>query len=195
MRYPAEDTALRHERILGAASEMFRRNGFDNVSVAAVMKEAGLTHGGFYCHFESKEALAAASLERASAETLILVDQAGRATEPLAAFVAGYLSADHRDDTAHSCTMPALASEISRASAPVRSTFTSLVDALVERVAGTFFGAKRANARAEAIVTLSTLVGGLLLARAVDDPAFSAEILAANRARFGVEPEVLQERK
>jgi TetR/AcrR family transcriptional regulator, transcriptional repressor for nem operon len=190
MRYPAEDTAERHERILDAASQMFRCNGFDGVSVAAVMKAAGLTHGGFYAHFESKDALAAASVERALAETLSLADQAGEAAEPLAAFVAGYLSAEHRDDPAQGCTMAALASEISRAGGPVRHTFTAQVRTLLDRIAGTFFPTRRTKARAEAIVTLSTLVGALLIARAVDDPALSAEILAANRAHFGVEPEV-----
>jgi len=84
----------------------------------------------------------------------------------------------------------ALASEIARAEGPVRRTFTAQVRSLIERVAGTLSPAVRTNARAEAIVTMSTLVGALLIARAVDDPALSAEILAANRAHFGVGPEV-----
>src|SRR5271154_1121712 len=116
MRYPAQQTAERHERILDAASQMFRRNGFDGVSVAAVMEAAGLTHGGFYAHFDSKDALAAASVERALAETLSLAGQASETAEPLAAFVRGYLSAEHRDDPAHGCTMATLAPEIARAS-------------------------------------------------------------------------------
>ena len=190
MRYPAEDTAERHEHILDAASHMFRQSGFDGVSVAAVMKAAGLTHGGFYAHFESKDALVAASVERSLSETLDLVEQAGEAAEPLVALVAEYLSTQHRDDPASGCTMVALASEISRASEPVRHTFSAQVRALVERIGGTFFPGLRANARAEAIVTMSTLVGALLIARAVEDPALSAEILAANRAHFGVGPEV-----
>jgi TetR/AcrR family transcriptional repressor of nem operon len=190
MRYPAEDTAERHERILDAASQLFRRNGFDGVSVAAVMKAAGLTHGGFYAHFDSKDALAAASVGRALAETLDLADQAGDTAEPLAALVTQYLSAQHRDDPATGCTIAALASEISRACGPVRHTFTSQVRSLVERIAGKVLPAQRPNARAEAMVVLSTLVGALLIARAVDDPALSAEILAANRAHFGLEPEV-----
>jgi TetR/AcrR family transcriptional repressor of nem operon len=115
MRYPAEDTAERHEHILDAASQMFRQSGFDGVSVAAVMKAAGLTHGGFYAHFESKDALAAASVERSLAETLDLVEQASEAAEPLVTLVTEYLSAQHRDDPASGCTMAALASEISRA--------------------------------------------------------------------------------
>ena len=81
MRYPAEETAVRHESILDAASQMFRRSGFDGVSVAAVMKAAGLTHGAFYSHFESKDALAAASVERALAETLDLADQASETAD------------------------------------------------------------------------------------------------------------------
>jgi len=192
MRYPAQQTAERHERILDAASQMFRRNGFDGVSVAAVMEAAGLTHGGFYAHFDSKDALAAASVERALAETLSLAGQASETAEPLAAFVRVYLSAEHRDDPAHGCTMATLAPEIARASGPVRRTFTTQVRALITRVAGTFSAVVRPNARVEAIVAMSTLVGALLLARAVDDPALSAEILAANRAHFGVEPEGLQ---
>jgi TetR/AcrR family transcriptional regulator, transcriptional repressor for nem operon len=190
MRYPVEDTAERHEQILDAASQMFRQNGFDGVSVAGVMKAAGLTHGGFYAHFESKDALAAASVERSLSETLDLVEQAGEAAEPLVTLVTEYLSAQHRDDPARGCTMAALASEISRANGPVRHTFTAQISALVERIAGKFFPAQRSNGRADAIVTMSTLVGALLIARAVDDPVLSAEILAANRAHFGVGPEV-----
>lgn len=185
-----EDTAERHESILDAASQMFRQNGFGGVSVAAVMKAAGLTHGAFYSHFDSKEALAAASVERALAETFDLADQAGETADPLAAFVTAYLSAGHRDDPANGCTMAALASEIARVEGPVRRTFTAQIRSLIERVAGTFVPALQTNARAEAIVTMSTLVGALLIARAVDDPVLSAEILAANRAHFGVAPEV-----
>jgi TetR/AcrR family transcriptional repressor of nem operon len=192
MRYPAEDTAERHEHILAAASQMFRQSGFDGVSVAAVMKAAGLTHGGFYAHFESKDALAAASVERSLSETLDLVEQASEVGDPLVTLVTEYLSAQHRDDPAGGCTMAALASEISRANGPVRHSFTAQVRTLVERIAGKFFPAQRFNGRAEAIVTMSTLVGALLLARAVDDPDFSAEILAANRAHFGVGPEVAE---
>lgn len=189
MRYPAEDTAERHERILDAASTMFRRNGFDGVSVATVMKAAGLTHGAFYAHFESKDAMAAASVERALEEMLTLVDDASETDDPLAAFVARYLSAHHRDNPADGCAMAALAPEIARGSGPVRHTFTTQVRALIERVAGTLLPARRSNARAEAITVLSTLVGALTLARAVDDPSLSAEILTANRARFEVKPE------
>jgi TetR/AcrR family transcriptional regulator, transcriptional repressor for nem operon len=189
MRYPAEDTAERHEQILDAASQMFRQSGFDGVSVAAVMKAAGLTHGGFYAHFESKDALAAASVERSLAETLDLVERASEAAEPLATLVTEYLSEQHRDDPAGGCTMAALAAEISRANGPVRHTFTAQVRGLVERITVKFFPAQRSNERAQAIVTMSTLVGALLIARAVDDPVLSAEILAANRAHFGVEPE------
>jgi TetR/AcrR family transcriptional repressor of nem operon len=192
MRYPAEDTAERHENILDAASQMFRQSGFDGVSVAAVMKAAGLTHGGFYAHFESKDALAAASVERALTETLDLVEQASETAAPLTAFVTAYLSAGHRDDLATGCTMVALASEIARAEGPVRRTFTAQVRSLIERAADTLLPAVRTNARAEAIVTMSTLVGALLIARAVDDPALSAEILAANRAHFGVGPQVAE---
>jgi TetR/AcrR family transcriptional repressor of nem operon len=85
--------------------------------------------------------------------------------------------------------MAALAPEIARASGPVRHTFTTQVRALVDRVAGKCLPARRPNTRAEAIVTLSTLVGALLIERAVDDPVLSAEILAANRAQFGLKPE------
>jgi TetR/AcrR family transcriptional repressor of nem operon len=188
VRYPPEDTAARHERILDSASQLFRRNGFGGVSVVGVMEAAGLTHGAFYSHFDSKCALASASVERALEETLELADQSGRAAEPLAAFAATYLSAEHRDDASHGCTMAALASEIARTNGPVRHTFTVGVRALLERVAATFFPAREPTARAEALVTISTLVGALLIARAVDDPTLSAEILAANRAHFGVEP-------
>ena len=192
MRYPAAETAERHKRILDSASRMFRRDGFEGVSVADVMKAAGLTHGAFYAHFESKEAMAAAGVERALAEMLNLADHAGEAPDPQAAFVTGYLSQRHRDNPVQGCAMAALGPEIARRTGPVRQAFTTGVRGLIDRLARTVRPAEGADPRAEAITMLSTLLGALVLARAVDDAALSAEILAANRANFGLEPEPAQ---
>jgi len=189
MRYPAEQTAERHERIVEAAARLIRRDGFDGVSVADIMKAAGLTHGGFYAHFDSKEAMAAAGVERALAGMLDLADRAGETDDPQTAFITGYLSARHRDNPDQGCAMTALGPEIARRNGPVRQAFTTGVRALIDRLARGVHPAADADPRAEAITMISTLLGALILARAVDDPALSAEILTTNRAHYGIEPE------
>jgi TetR/AcrR family transcriptional repressor of nem operon len=176
MRYPAELTADRHERILEAAARLVREQGFAKVGVAQVMKEAGLTHGAFYAHFDSKEAMIAAALDRALRD---MVDVAGRASagasDPLAAFASAYLTVKHRDNPGHGCAMATLGPEVFRQGAEARRSFT-------ERLQNLFscFTRRGSNdERSEIIRGMSTLVGAMVLARAVDDKELSSEILAA----------------
>jgi TetR/AcrR family transcriptional repressor of nem operon len=182
MRYPPTETAERHERILDAASRRFRRNGFAGVNVAEVMSAAGLTHGAFYAHFESKNALAAAAVDRALGELLAHLARAATASDPADAFVTNYLSLEHRNNVEQGCAAAALGAEIARDGGKSRSIFTRHLQTILANMTKSFWPrAETGDSRAKAIHLYSTLVGAILLARAVDDPILSEEILEANR--------------
>jgi len=114
MRYPAAETEARHARILAEAARLFRAHGFGGVNVAKVMQAAGLTHGAFYAHFDSKDALAAAATEQAMGEMLTHLERARGANDAEAAFVAGYLDPAHRDAPGSGCVIAALGPEVAR---------------------------------------------------------------------------------
>jgi TetR/AcrR family transcriptional repressor of nem operon len=176
MRYPAADTAEKHARILDHAARLFRERGFSGVSLAEIMKETGLTHGPFYNHFASKEALMAEAVAQASAEALAGLDRAAPSEEGKAGYLRGYLSAAHRAQPGAGCVIAALAPEIGRAPG-VRSAFTAHVKAMLETMAARFPWPARRDARGEAIRALCAISGAVALARAVDDEALSDEIL------------------
>ena len=181
MRYPASETAEKHERILSEAARLFRERGFDGVGIADIMKAAGLTHGAFYAHFPSKDALEAEAVERAFTQSdnrfYALTANAG---DPRRVFLDSYLSAAHRDHPGSGCVMAALGPEIARDSA-ARKPFTQRVKHMIEGMAARFTWKRRGSARRNAIHLLSTAVGALTLARAVDDPGLSDEILESVR--------------
>jgi TetR/AcrR family transcriptional repressor of nem operon len=167
MRYTAEETAEKHERILQEASQMFRERGFQDVTVADVMKAAELTHGAFYSHFESKEALMAAATEYAMETTHARWERASGTAKARSAWVGRYLSTAHRDNLATGCAIAALSGEI-RHEPAVKEVFTAQLKAIIDEVGGD---------RAEALLKLSAMVGALAIARAVSDSALSQEIL------------------
>lgn len=173
MRVTREQFQENRRRILDAAGRLFREKGFSAVTVAEVMEAAGLTHGGFYGHFASKEDLAAQALAQALAPA---PREPGTAPD-LAGFVVAYLSAAHRDRPGTGCALAALGSEAARQPAPVRRAFTEGLEARLARMQE----ALPEGDRAAALAAVSSLVGALVLARAVDDPALSDEILAAAR--------------
>jgi TetR/AcrR family transcriptional regulator, transcriptional repressor for nem operon len=177
VRVSREKAAENRERIVEAASQMFREYGFDGVGLDAIMHRAGLTHGGFYGHFRSKDDLAAAALTRALETS---VRKQGHYTK-LADLVSGYLSERHCTDRANGCAVAALAADIVRQGKDVRRGLTAHVRAQLDRFTNLLKTGSRASRRKRAIVTLSGMVGALTLARAVDDPALSQEILAAAR--------------
>ncbi|AWN53614.1 TetR family transcriptional regulator [Methylobacterium sp. 17Sr1-1] len=187
MRVTREQFQENRRRILEAAGRLFREKGFSAVTVAEVMEAAGLTHGGFYGHFASKEDLAAQALGQALApaprEPGTAPDEKSRDEKSgdLAAFVASYLSAAHRDRPGTGCALAALGSEAARQPAPVRRAFTEGLEARLARMQE----ALPEGDRAAALAAISGLVGALVLARAVDDPALSDEILAAARGALG----------
>ena len=180
MRVTREKAAENRERIVAAASRLFREQGFDGVGLDAIMEEAGLTHGGFYRHFGSKDDLAAEAVARGLAASA----QRQEALDSLPAFVAGYLSPRHRDDRGGGCVMAALAGDIARQGPGVRRRLSASLRTLIGRIAG-WIGGRPAAAREQAIATVAGLVGAVVLARAVDDPALSADILAAARKAYG----------
>jgi len=184
MRVSREQAAENHERIVDTASRMFREQGFDGVSVDAIMQEAGLTHGGFYGHFKSKEDLAAQAMTRALDRA---VERQSKFTD-LAGLVSNYLSPRHCADPGNGCTIAALGADIAREDTAVRRGLTAHIRAQFDRIAALLKAGGAAHRRKRAIATLAGMVGALTLARAVDDAALSREILAAAREVFGEAP-------
>jgi len=172
-----------HHRIVEAASRAVRRHGYAGVGVAEVMKEAGLTHGGFYAHFDSREALLVEAIEHAGAISSAMLDEriAARAREtgkPLAALIELYLSDEHLAQAEHGCVVGALASEIPRQQDVVREASAQRVDRLVRRVA---LALPDDASPALAGVVAGALVGNLQLARIQGDNAEGRAMLAAAR--------------
>ncbi len=181
MRYPASETAEKHERILDEAARLFRERGFSGAGVAEIMKAAGLTHGAFYAHFESKEALAGEALVRAfeqSERSLSAISE--KAADQKQAFLERYLSRAHRDRPGQGCALAALGPEVAR-DAAIRVPFTRQVKRMLARMTERFSWKRRGVERQQAIHLLAAAVGALILARAVEDPTLSDEILDSVR--------------
>lgn len=176
-----------HRRIVEKASHAFRANGVRGTSIPAVMEEADLTHGTFYAHFTSKDALVAEAYVRGLSETVDnLLHIAGEAAPGggLDAVIEHYLSAQHRDNPAGGCLLPALAGEVRRESPLVRHAFTTGLNDYFERL-GQLIPKRNGDAdEDQALVLASGMAGAVLLARAVDDPELSDRILRACRAFY-----------
>lgn len=176
--------AITHERILDTAARVIRRAGFNGVGVADIMKEAGLTHGGFYAHFPSRDALMAEALAHAgrqSAERIAKgnATREARGASPFRALVEGYLSERHLSGTENGCAVAALASEMPRQSPEVRAAAAQRVRGLIELVERALPAATQA---ASAPAIASQMVGALQLARALGDNAEGKALLTANRS-------------
>lgn len=180
MKVSREQAAENREKIITTAAKLFREKGFDGIGVADLMKAAGLTHGGFYGHFSSKEDLMAQACERAVDELL----QAGEARRkeskdsPYHAFLKNYLSVEHRDQPGAGCLMAALGAEAARQNPTVRSAFTQSAKRLASALIEIIPAANKKKARENALITLSMLVGAQTIARAIDDEDVSQEVLA-----------------
>ena len=181
MRVSREQAAENRRRIVETASRMFRENGFDGVGVDAIMKGAGLTHGGFYGHFRSKDDLAAEAVTRALERS---TERQSRFTD-LRDLVSDYLSERHRANRADGCAIVALGDEMVRQGEGMRRGVTAHVRAQLDRFSHLLKGGTAASRRKRAIATLAGMIGALMLARAVEDPALSDEILTAARDAFG----------
>ena len=184
MKVSREQAAQNRERILEAAGQRFRERGFEGIGVADLMKEAGLTHGGFYGHFSSKEDLIAEASARALAQSLALWGKlADRAPgDPLSALAGAYLTSRHRDNPGAGCVLAALGPDVSRQGPAVRRTVADHVRSACDLLAKLIPGKSKSARRRKAISTYATLVGAMVMARAVDDRALSQEILDAGLA-------------
>ncbi|BEP39147.1 TetR/AcrR family transcriptional regulator (plasmid) [Variovorax sp. V59] len=165
-----------HERIVSVAARAIRRSGYDGTGVADIMKEAGLTHGAFYAHFPSREAMLAEAAGRACAESAAAVAKVASEAPPgqaLAAMLGAYLSPEHVAHAEMGCPLAALGSETPRQAAEVRRVTTRHVKEMIDLAARQSPDWGQPAAHERALVTVATMVGTLLLARAVDDPALS----------------------
>jgi AcrR family transcriptional regulator len=187
-RTPRTDAKERsRQRIVEAAARAIRRTGYDGTSVADLMQEAGLTHGAFYSHFASREALLAEATQQACAESATVANTAAESAphdEALRAMVAGYLSEPHLKNAERGCPLTALGSETPRQSPEVRRTTTRYIKEMIDLLARQMPNWGRPEAHDRALVTMSTMVGALILARAVDDPALAARLLDTTRAQL-----------
>jgi TetR/AcrR family transcriptional repressor of nem operon len=185
MRYQKGHKEETKRHILEAASARFRRDGISAVGIKSLMGDVGLTHGGFYAHFPSKEGLVSEAIDEALAQTWgMLSREVGKAAkgEELKAFVHAYLGEFHRDHMAFGCAAAALAPEIARESREVRAAFTTGIGRIVDTLAQLLPGGGSPRRRRERAFTLfAAMMGTLQLARAVDDEELSGTILAGGR--------------
>lgn len=171
--------AASHDRILDIAAARIRRDGIDRLAVAELMKEAGLTHGGFYRHFESREQLVAEAAQRALTQGSEWTIASGKLGGPrgYTALVDGYLSTWHRDHPESGCGVAGVAADAARAGGPARGSYTRQVKECLAVIADLTGNPDRQIGEREAVLTLSVLVGAISMARAVDDPDLSEQIL------------------
>jgi TetR/AcrR family transcriptional repressor of nem operon len=186
MRVSKERAAQNRQKILTAATRLFRERGIGATAVDAITEDAGLTHGAVYSQFGSKEAIAAEAMREvmAGARRLWrrLLERNGRA-QTLPAIVAGYLSRVHRDSAGQGCLVAALGSEIAKQPERVRDAFTAELQEGLDFLAELMPRTGAACAYDDAIATFASMVGGLILARAVSDERLSNRILAATAQR------------
>lgn len=175
MKVSREQMAENRRRILDAAGRLFRDKGFDSVSVAEVMKAAGLTHGGFYGHFSSKDDLIAKTLAH------VLTGDGGGG-DGLRAYVDAYLAPRHRDNAAGGCPTAGLAADIRHQIPAARSAMTEGLRSQIDRISRALPELDAADRRRAAIGSWAAMVGAVILARAIDDPALSDEVLEQTRA-------------
>ena len=187
MKVSREQAAENRERIVNVAAKLFRERGFDGIGVADIMSGAGLTHGGFYGHFESKNDLAAEACTRAldaSMQKWNALIETG--ADPLKTITESYLSVRHRDRPGDGCVISALGTDVARQDKSVRRVVTKGLEDLVDRLAGLMPGSKAAKRR-KALASFAAMVGAVSMARAVDDPELSEEILQAVSASLAAD--------
>lgn len=176
MKVSKEKVAEHRRAILDSAGRLFRARGFDDVSVADVMKEAGLTHGAFYGYFASKDALIVEAMGAA------LAPDPAASRKSVAAFADGYLSPRHRDHRDNACPFSSLGTEASRGSGALRHAMTASLRDTLDRFTAEARGTTAEEKRRNAIAAWTSMVGAILLARIADDDKLSKEILREARA-------------
>jgi TetR/AcrR family transcriptional regulator, transcriptional repressor for nem operon len=185
VRVTRKQSAANREKVLDVAGTLFRERGFDGIGVADIMKRAGLTRGGFYGQFASKDDLAAEATARVFGKTGWQERQTGKADPSFGDVVRGYLSPRHRDDPGTGCLLAALGSDAARQSRAVRRAFTDRFRLPIDELRELLPGRSQAARREKALAAMAGLVGAVILSRAVDDPALSDEILEATATELG----------
>ena len=184
MRYSKEHKQETHARIVRKASVRLREKGAHGIGVADLMKEAGLTHGGFYAHFDSREALLIEAFAYAMDRSMEYWRKTAAETSPekrLATIVDSYLTSIHRDDPGRGCAVPTLGAEIARESPKARKAFAAKLEQMIEMLAETMIDLPPKAAHRQAAAALATMMGTLVLSRIAGNSEFSDEILAAGR--------------
>ena len=184
MRYSKDHKAETHERIVKNASVRLREGGAASIGVAELMKEAGLTHGGFYAHFASRDAL----IDEAFVHAMELTAKRWRKRaelapkgKELASIVNGYLTAQHRDDVGNGCALPSLGAEVLRAGPKTHKAVAAKLEEMIDTISENMPAQTAKAARRDAITALATMMGTLTLARMAGAGEFSEEVLAAGR--------------
>jgi TetR/AcrR family transcriptional repressor of nem operon len=178
MGHSRAEKAETHKRIVKIASKRFREDGLAGVGIAELMKDAGLTVGGFYKHFDSRDDLVAEAISAAFGGWKRRVDTAASGGPvSFAKLIDDYLSEAHRNNPGTGCAFSALAAEIARCDKRTRALATEQLRNDLQLIAGLLPGKNKGAARSKAILTYSALVGAMSLARAVSDEALSLEIL------------------
>jgi TetR/AcrR family transcriptional regulator, transcriptional repressor for nem operon len=184
MRYSREHKLQTHARIVKKASVQLREKGAHGVGVADLMKDAGLTHGGFYAHFDSREALVieafAHAMDRGNERWRKLAERTAP-DKRLAAIVDSYLTKAHRDDPGNGCAIPTLGAEIARENPKTRKAFAAKVERMIDTLAELMPEVPRKAARKQAMAAIATMMGTLVLARIAGNGEFSDEVLGAGR--------------
>lgn len=181
-RGPTRTKEATHERIVETAARAIRRSGYDGTSVADIMKEAGLTHGGFYAHFPSREAMLAEAADRAGAEAVAASARIAANVPPehaLQSLLRAYLSKEHCENPEIGCPVATLGSEMPRQAPEVRRAATRRIKEMIDVIARQSPDWGQPGAHEHALVTTATMVGALVMARAVDDSKLSDALLKA----------------
>lgn len=176
-----------HDRIVDAAARAIRRSGYNGTGVADIMKAAGLTHGGFYAHFPSRDAMLAEAADRAGSDAVVLMERVAAAVPPqqaLQAMMQAYLSEDHVKSIETGCATAALGSEMPRQAPEVRRAATRRIKEMIDLIARHSSDWGQPGAHERALVAVSTMVGALVLARAVDDARLSNALREAALDHF-----------
>ncbi|MBA1275891.1 TetR/AcrR family transcriptional regulator [Stutzerimonas azotifigens] len=180
MRYSEDHKAQTRQRIVEEAARRFRRDGVEATGLQPLMKALGLTHGGFYAHFKSKDELVENALQHSAEQIRERAERALTGEKPLQTFIDRYLSPAHRDNAAEGCPLPTLCAELGQRGQPSPLTDASLRDRL-SRIEACLPDEDAAD---KSVTLLCTLVGALLLSRSVSDPELSAQLLDSARAQL-----------
>jgi TetR/AcrR family transcriptional repressor of nem operon len=178
MRNSKDEKAANHERIVGVAAQRIRERGTDQPGVAEIMRAAGLTHGGFYKHFGSRDELIDEAVALALTENELAAEQllASAGGDPMAAFADWYVSTAHRDDPGTGCGVAALGPDVSRIGGAAQEAYRAQVDRYLAHLQ-TLTGGDDPDSRRDALITLSMMVGALVIARGLGSIERSDELL------------------